>query len=149
MAWKDFKQRGQQQLHGNLGTGRHCFCVLGPQGWRKLQLFPAKCFLVLLSGGWLCYVSLNPFWCFIYRSVHLRQTACVLIPAKQKPECLRKSPKKLCTPHFPCEAVWRVPLPWTSFCRALPVPVTHLAGHGGGGSGGVQCSKIKAASQRG
>lgn len=80
-----------------------------PGLWRKLQLFSTKCLLVILSDSWsklvwqflFCYVSQNPFWCFIYWSVHLRQTAYVLFLAKQEPEWMRKLPKKICPPWFP------------------------------------------------
>lgn len=92
-----------------------------PRIWRKLQLFPTKCLLVLLSDSWskpvwqflFCYVSQNPFWYFIYWSVHLRQTAYVLFLAKQKPEWMRTLPKKICPPDFPHEAGWRVTVPLT------------------------------------
>lgn len=73
-----------------------------PWSWSKLQLFPTECLLMLLSDGWskpvwqflFCYVSQNPFWCFIYWSIHLRQTVYVPFLAKQKPEWMRKLPKK-------------------------------------------------------
>lgn len=87
----------------------------------KLQLFSTKCLLILLSGSWpkpvwqflFCYVSQSPFLCFIYWSIHLRQTAYVLFLAKQKPEWMRKSPKKICPPDSSHDTGWRVTVPLT------------------------------------
>ena len=120
--------------------------------WRKLPLFPTKSLLVLLSDslskpvwqGLFCCVSPTPFWCFIYWSVHLRQTAYVVFLAKQRSEWMRKPPKKNLSSWFP---TWS----WLESCcsldRASIVLVNRLACCGNASSCCFHFFEIKTANK--